>query len=375
MFMRTSVARHQPNRRAKVLDTAQRRLWHWRLRMQRRWWNATFHTVARLGDGMLTRQARREAVEVIRNVRYGTHPVAHRLDIYRPRERGEPRPVMLYIHGGAFTVCSKETHRGIALLKAAHPGYLVFNINYRLAPKYPFPAAIEDACAAYLWVVQNAARYGGDPQRIVVAGESAGGNLALGVAIAATYRRPEPYARAVYDRGVVPTAVMPIVPYLQTSDPQRRERFGYWSAGVARDIAQIYLGHTGPGTDETLMADPIRVLEECGRPRRKFPRVLSGVGMLDMCSSDVRRLAAACRRLGIDARVRYYAGEIHAFHVLRWRSAARRFWHEMFTFMQQVAVKTAKASARVPRRLRVAARRRTRAHPKVRRALTALAPT
>lgn len=316
------------------------------MRWQRRWFHATFKAAARLGERLQARQAEVAQVDVIRDVRYGRHPVAHCLDIYRPRGRDAPLPVMLYIHGGAFTVCSKDTHRGLALLKAAGPGYLVFNINYRLAPAYPFPAAIEDACAAYCWVVAHAARYGGDPRRIVVAGESAGGNLALGVAIAATYARPEAYARPVYESGVVPAAVMPICPYLQASDPARHAGAGYWSESVARDIAELYLGeNNAQPSAATLMADPIRVLEECGRPRRRFPEVLSGVGTRDLCRSDVRRLAAACRRLGIRARVRYYDGEIHAFHVLRWRVASRRFWKEMFTFMKRTA-RTA------PRRLR-----------------------
>lgn len=307
------------------------------MHMQRRGWHMMFNGVARLAGRMVERRAAQAGIEMIPDVAYGPHPVAHRLDIYRPRYAPRPLPVLLYIHGGGFVVCSKETHRGIALLKAARPGYLVFNINYRLAPAYRFPGAIEDACAAYRWVVANAARYGGDPQRIVVAGESAGGNLSLGVAIAATYERPEPYARAVYDLGVVPAAVMPITPYLQASAPERHAGFG-WSASVARDIASLYLGRDTAPSDANLMADPIRVLEECGAPRRPFPKVLSGVGTLDLCWADVRRLRVACRKHGIPAHVRCYRGEIHAFHVLRWRTAARRFWREITEFMKGIAV-------------------------------------
>jgi acetyl esterase len=308
------------------------------MHMQRRGWHMMFNGLARLATRAMERRAFDAGIELIRDVAYGPHPVAHRLDIYRPRFAPRPLPVLLYIHGGGFVVCSKETHRGIALLKAARPGYLVFNINYRLAPAYRFPAAIEDACAAYRWVVANAARYGGDPTRIVVAGESAGGNLSLGVAIAASYERPEPYARAVYKLGVVPAAVMPITPYLQASAPERHAGFGFWSSSVARDIAELYLGDDTAPSDANLMADPIRVLEECGPPQRRFPEVLSGVGTMDLCWADVRRLRIACRKLGITARVRCYRGEIHAFHVLRWRTAARRFWREMTEFLRRIAV-------------------------------------
>lgn len=329
--------------RRSLLLRARRRLWTWSVKLQRRSWHALFATASRLADASLRREARE--VEVIRDVAYGAHPVAHTLDIYRPRGVKGPLPVMLYIHGGAFTICSKDTHRGIALAKAVGSQYLVFNINYRLAPSHPFPAAIEDACAAYRWVVKHARRYGGDPRRIVVAGESAGGNLALGVAVAATYRRPEPYAKAVYATRVVPVAVMPICPYLQASEPEGRDG-GFLTRRVARDIALMYLGEGTHDPQAILMADPIRVLEECGAPQRRFPPVLSGVGTRDICTTDVRRLGRACRRLGIPATMRYYPGEVHAFHALRWRVAAQRFWLEMFRFMQDAALPAARHTAR-----------------------------
>ena len=333
---------------------------------QRRGWHTTFAAIARLAERTIARRALKAGVEVIRDVPYGPHPVAHKLDVYKPAGASGPLPIMLYIHGGGFVVCSKETHRGIALLKAAGPGYLVFNINYRLAPSHPYPAAIEDACMAYRWVVAHAKFYGGDPGRIVVAGESAGGNLALGVAIAATYRRPEEYARAVWDTRVVPRAVMPICPFLQASDPAHREGAGYWSAGAARDIAELYLGADSAATERTLMADPIRVLEECGPPRRPFPRVLSGVGTSDICWNDVKRLRKACKQHGIPAVVRYYRGEVHAFHVLRWRLAARRFWRLITDFMAEAAlVPVAVAASAVTTRTR-GARRFSRRRPRTR---------
>src|ERR1700679_136863 len=116
----------------------------------------------------------RHGVERIANVTYGAQgSSAHTLDVYRPIARQEsPLPVVLYIHGGGFRILSKDTH-WVMGLAFARRGYLVFNINYRLAPRHPFPAAVEDAAAALLWVRANAAAFGGDPSRIVVAGESA----------------------------------------------------------------------------------------------------------------------------------------------------------------------------------------------------------
>lgn len=311
-----------------------------RLRWRRRAVHTAFSALARIGNYAGDVRAARESVEVIRDVAYGEHPVAHRLDVYRPRYAARPLPVLMYIHGGAFVLCSKETHASIALLHAQQTDYLVFNINYRLAPNHPFPAAIEDVCAAYRWIVANAEAYGGDPMRIVVAGESAGGNLALGVAIAASYRRPEPYAAAVHDTGVPPLAVMPLMPYLQVSDPLRhhgQQRAGYFGLSVARDIARAYLGRRIAASEATYMADPIRVLEECGAPARDFPAVFTGVGTADLCCTDVRRLELACRSLQIPVAAYYYADEVHAFHALRWRAVAQQFVGECVSFLRRVA--------------------------------------
>jgi acetyl esterase len=308
-------------------------------RWRRKVVNRIFKTYAKLSLRVSRLRRRRSSVEVIENLAYGPHPF-NRLDVYRPVFAPRPLPVMLYIHGGAFFLCSKETHRAFAHTHAAHAGYLVFNIDYRLAPNYRFPAAHADACAAYVWVVENCARFGGDPSRIVVAGESAGGNLALSVAVASSYERPEPWARAVFETQA-PCAVQPIMPYLQVSNPARQAfnpGAGYFSVNVAHDIANAYLGpHRAQASTETLMADPIRVLEECGAPQRAFPRVFSGVGTADICCEDVQRLEAACTRHGIDGAFHYYEDEFHAFHAIRWREATRRFWADTFGFLREFA--------------------------------------
>jgi acetyl esterase len=324
------------------------------LRWRQRVLGSLFHGLAKLGDLAADLRAAREDVDVLLDVPYGPHPVAHRLDIYRPRDADGPLPVLLYIHGGAFVLCSKDTHRHLALLNAQRAGYLVFNINYRLAPQHPFPAAIADACAAYRWVAAHAREYGGDPDRIVVAGESAGGNLALGVAIAATYRRPETYTRAVF-HGPRPLGVMPLMPLLQTSDPASRagqRGINRLALSVLRDIERAYLGGPCAMARAPLLADPVRVLEECGRPDREFPHVFSGAGTADLCCADVRRLAHACRELGLPVQTAYFRDEGHAFHALHWRDAARRFWRKSVAFLRRVAGTPARA-APLARRLAV----------------------
>lgn len=300
----------------------------------------TFKLLARLGRNLVQRKRLQRHIELIRDVAYGPHRY-NRLDIYRPEFAPRPLPVLLYIHGGAFMMCSKETHHAIAVTHAARADYLVFNIDYRLAPHFKYPAAHEDACLAYRWVAENCARYGGDPSRIVVAGESAGGNLALAIAVAASYERPEPWAKAVFDCPVRPAAVAPLMPYLQVSNPTRQvfnPAGSRLALNVAQDIAESYLGvGNTQASSETQMADPIRILEECGSPAKPLPPVFSGVGTIDLCCEDVLRLERACQRLHVPATIHYYENEVHAFHVLRWRSNAQLFWRANMDFLRTIA--------------------------------------
>lgn len=97
---------------------------------------------------------------------------------YIPRGITEPAPALLLFHGGGWVLGDIETHDGPARCLAGDGRLVVFSIEYRLAPEHPFPAAVEDAQAAFRWVRANAERFGVDPNKIAVGGDSAGGNLA-----------------------------------------------------------------------------------------------------------------------------------------------------------------------------------------------------
>lgn len=106
--------------------------------------------------------------------------------IYTPKNGGKKAlPVVLYFHGGGFVLGNLDTYDASARAIAKDAEAIVVSADYRHAPENKFPAAHDDAYAAYEWVLKNAGTFGGDPKRVAVAGESAGGNLAASVSLAA----------------------------------------------------------------------------------------------------------------------------------------------------------------------------------------------
>lgn len=105
--------------------------------------------------------------------------------IYRMHESDKLHPVVVYIHGGGWVIADLDVYDSSPRAISKFGDIVVVSVHYRQAPEHKFPAAHDDTFAAYKWVLENAQTFGGDPQRVAVVGESAGGNMALNVAIRA----------------------------------------------------------------------------------------------------------------------------------------------------------------------------------------------
>lgn len=137
---------------------------------------------------LLTEQGKSTAPEpgvVTKDLAYDTAGGSQKVRIYTPEGATAPLPVVVYYHGGGFVIADLDTYDSTPRAIAKGAKAVVVSVEYRHAPEAKFPAQQEDAFAAYKWALANAKSFGGDPSKVALLGESAGGNLVTNVAIMA----------------------------------------------------------------------------------------------------------------------------------------------------------------------------------------------
>jgi acetyl esterase len=293
------------------------------------------HGLARIRYALPDAQPERHHVFLEANIPYATSTSAQqKLDVYVPMRAARPFPVVMYVHGGAFASLSKDTHRVMALAFARR-GYLVFNINYRLGLRHPFPEPLEDVSNALLWVNANADRFGGDRSRIAVAGESAGGNLVTALGVMHAKRQKEAFARRVYDANISLRAVLATYPYLDLTDRyEAHPRLAFWYKAALFDAASAYLGRrVFDENGHDLLASPVRILENQFVADRAVPPFFIACGSRDPFLPQCERLKDALDKIGTPAEMFVAPGEIHAFDAMVWRAPARAKWKATHAFL------------------------------------------
>ena len=222
-----------------------------------------------------------------------------RLHVHRPRGAEGPLPVVVNFHGGGWCLGTPEQSAWLASHVAERTGSLVVSPTYRLAPEHPYPAAVEDAWAVLQWVAAHASELGGDPSRIAVMGDSAGGNLAAVTALMArdaggpalqaqvlVYPAVEMYERYPSEGA---NAHAPVL----TS--QQMHTFGH-----------LYLGESYGVEDWE--ASPIRAASHAG-----LPPALVLTAFHDPLRDHGSRYVDVLRAAGSEAELRDYGPGIHGF--------------------------------------------------------------
>ncbi len=175
--------------------------------------------------------------------------------IYRPGGDA-PKPIVVFFHGGGWVVGSLETHDQVARKLANEIDAVVVSVDYRMGPEDRFPAAVEDSFAALQWAHSEAAAIGGDPERVVVAGDSAGGNLAAIVAQMARTSGPAVRFQLL---------VYPVTDYEFTSASMEDNAEGYYlTRNMMRWFFDRYLNSPDEGDDPRV--SPLRNPDLSGLP-------------------------------------------------------------------------------------------------------------
>jgi acetyl esterase len=223
--------------------------------------------------------------------------------LYRPEGDG-PLPLVVYLHGGGWMLGSIESFDTVVRALANAAGVMVLSVGYRLAPEAPFPAGLDDSIAAVRWAAAAASELGADPERLAIAGDSAGGNLAT---VVARRLRGEVDLR-------MQALIYPVTDAGCNTASYRDfgERHGLTAASMRR-FWNLYLDGADGLQEDT---SPLRSGDLAGSP----PAFILTAGF-DPLRDEAEAYCEALREAGVEAECRRYAGAIHGFW--RWLAVTK----------------------------------------------------
>ncbi len=225
--------------------------------------------------------------------------------------------VVLYLHGGGYVAGSHATHRGLAAAFVRFAGARVLLPDYRLAPEDRFPAAVDDALATYRWLLED---QGADPARVVFAGDSAGGGLAVSLALAAR------------DAGLPqPAGLALLSPWVDLT--------GTGASVVDNDHHDIWLdgGLIAPAGRLYAPEDPAHPLASpLFADLTGLAPMLVHVGTHEVLLDDARRLVTRARQHGVEASVGEFDGLWHVFQAIPGLPEGNRSLRELGAFVRRV---------------------------------------
>ncbi len=222
--------------------------------------------------------------------------------IYTPEGPG-PFPAIVYFHGGGWVVCSLNSHDVPCHALARGTPAVVIAVDYRLAPEHPFPAAVDDAYAAVRWVSANAEQLGVDPSRLIVCGDSAGGNLATVAAMRARDEQGPAIATQVLIYPVTNLTSLDTASYEEFAD-------GYH---LTKPAMEWFRGHYTPVAESRSdpHASPLLAKDLSG-----LPPALVITAECDVLRDEGETYAKRLQEAGVPVTLTRYPGLIHPFFSL-----------------------------------------------------------
>lgn len=262
-------------------------------------------------DHLLAREAYEASTAVYSHPTADLHSVEDRtipgpdgnqvpIRIYTPVSASGTLGVAMFFHGGGWVIGSLASHDHMCRHLAHGGGCIVVAVDYRLAPEHKFPAGLEDCVAATCWVAENAGAIGGDPARLAVVGDSAGGNLAASVALILRdeHKRVQLGLQAL---------IYPAVDFTAETQSKEDNGEGYLLTRQATEqFADLYL------PDRAARSDP-RASPQLARFHTDLPRAWIQTAEYDPLRDEGRRYAETLAKAGVAVEYKCYAGMVHGF--------------------------------------------------------------
>ena len=294
-----------------------------------------FNFLGWLGSRILNFGCTRK-MDLFRDLPYGPD-AEQRLDVLKPKsDQPAPLPVLVYFHGGGWISADKKIYDGIAAA-FANNGYLVFNVNYRLAPGSRFPAALQDAAHAIAWIVHNQAKFGGDRSTIVLAGDSAGAQIAAWYACA--MHKPALFSQIGIENiaGRVPIEGLMLFYGVYDFDTVIEARFPF-----IKLFAQSFLG-----SDRKTYAENAKVASPIRQVSSGLPPVFLCAGERDGLYSQSIAFANALEQAGVRCEKLLLSREYradHGFLFFRWLRSSRLAYAAAGDFLRALSGSARSAS-------------------------------
>ncbi len=228
------------------------------------------------------------------NTASGSLPVR----IYTPTSRAGPFPVIVYYHGGGWVIADKIVYDGGARGLSKLANAVVVSPDYRRGPESKFPAAHDDAYAAYEWALANAASIKGDPKRIALAGESAGGNLAVSTAIMARDRKAQ-----------MPTGIVAVYPVAGTDPNTPSANENAMAKPLNKAMLPWFFGHYTNGPQDA--QNPRLNLLAANLANLPPTTIINA--QIDPLRSDGEMLAQKLKAAGVTTTQKTFDGVNHEF--------------------------------------------------------------
>ncbi|HXN85986.1 MAG TPA: alpha/beta hydrolase [Candidatus Binataceae bacterium] len=220
--------------------------------------------------------------------------------IYTPAGAG-PFPILMFIHGGGFVICDLDSHDAACRSLTNQANCVTVSIDYRLAPEHKFPAAVEDCYAAANWVSEHAKELNGDPKRLAVGGDSAGGNLSAVISMMA---RDSGKPKICFQLLVYPATDA------HRNTASHRNFTNYF---LTKEMIDYFMGHYLRGKED--LDDP-RMSIALAKNFKGLPPAHIITAEFDPLRDEGEAYAETLRANGVAATVTRYPGMIHGFFTM-----------------------------------------------------------